>query len=83
LQGATRDSLAQQLLQLRANEFKAAKTTAERQMADLAFEEALLFFKDVSRPDDSIPLQESIAQAKSRLHLRIMKLESSNVTAEN
>jgi len=44
-QGASLQTVAELLTPLRTNEFAAAKTTAEKQMASFTFPEPLLFFQ--------------------------------------
>ena len=78
LGGSTRKDLVQQLTQRRSVEIKAAGTTAEKQMADATFSNALLALQDSRRIDGGdIPLSESIAHARSRLLADTIRLQAS------
>lgn len=84
LDGSPREDLTRQLTQLQSDEMKAAKTTAEKQMADVVFANALLALQDTAQADGGkVPLSESIARARSRLLVHINGLEASKPNSVN
>lgn len=69
------EDLSQRLGQLRSDEMRAAASTAERQMADFAFDEPMLELQDAKRSAGVISsLSEITASVRARLQFRISRL---------
>jgi hypothetical protein len=84
LAGTTLEDLSQGLTQLQADEMKAASTTAEKQMADFAFSEALLTLGETTTDSGPpAPLGESTGRARSKLLLRINRLQAAKPPVVN
>ena len=82
--GISHEELAQELGRLQKDDFATAKTTVEKQMIEVAYEEALLLLQDTARADgNDVPLQETITHARSRLLFRINRLEASKPNLKN
>jgi hypothetical protein len=76
--------LSQELAGFEKDDFAAAKTTAEKQMVEVAYEEALLLLQDSTRTQgDNAPLPETTGQARSRLLLRVSRLQASKPSIVN
>lgn len=76
--------LNQELAQLEKNDFDAAKTTAEKQMVQFAYEETLALLKDTTRADRAgAPPSEAALNARSRLLIRVSQLQAAKPALAN
>lgn len=77
-------ALTQQLAQLEQSELTAAKTVAEKQMVEVAFEEPIAVLANSMRSEkSSAPVREPLAQARSQLYLRNTRLMASKPVVGN
>lgn len=82
--GSSEEDLSQRLRQLRSDEMHAASSTAERQMADISFDEPLFELQDAERAAGAVPsLSETFAGVRARLQFRISRLRSESGPATN
>lgn len=82
--GIPRQELAQALTALEKNDLAAAKTTAEKQMIEVAYEEALQLLQDGrSVYGDNAPLPQLTGRARNRLLLRVSRLQASKPVPAN
>ncbi|PYU50974.1 MAG: hypothetical protein DMG53_02300 [Acidobacteria bacterium] len=66
------------------DDFTAAKTAAEKQMVEVAYEEALFLLQDGKRAHgNNAPLPEATGQARGRLLLRVNRLQVSKPPLAN
>ena len=82
--GIPLQQLIQKLSALQKDDFDAAKTTAEKQMVQAAYEEALILLQSRTRANgDTASLPEATGQTRSRLFLRVTRLEASKPPIAN
>src|SRR5262249_16283319 len=68
----TKRSLIERIQEMRANEYRSAQTTAERQMADFIFEDVLTPLKETTDDDEELATSlESVSSVRSHLQVRL------------
>lgn len=73
----SRDNLVQELEQTSNRDFAAAGTTAEKQMVERAYQDAIISLQNDDRENQDAPLSTISARARSKLSSRLARLKSS------